>query len=155
MPRTDSFLQLHNSTLILLKVSKVVPKLSNVYIFTDSVPSAKIEDSPDLEAKKLVMNFYLKETCNVPLTKTFRQKISHNIKKGKCNYTDFTSDLYICFALVIRNLKFCVLYFFFIVSRQRRSAFSVPISFSQIASSSGGQIYTGISSLNLLNIVSH
>lgn len=98
LPRTDSFLQLHNSTLILLKVSKVVPKLSNVYIFTDSVPSAKIEDSPDLEAKKLVMNFYLKETCNVPLTKTFRQKISHNIKKGKCNYTDFTSDLYICFS---------------------------------------------------------
>lgn len=38
------------------------------------------------------------------------------------------------------------------MSRQRRSAFSVPISFSQIASSSGGQIYTGISSLNLLNI---
>lgn len=100
-------------------VSKVVPKLSNVYIFTDSVPSAKNKESPDLEAKKLVMNFYLKETCNVHLVKSFRQKISHNIKK---------------------------------VSRQRRSAFSVPISFSQIASSSGGQIYTGISSLNLLNI---
>eukprot|EP00105_Crassostrea_gigas_P045837 XP_019929985.1 PREDICTED: von Willebrand factor A domain-containing protein 7-like [Crassostrea gigas] len=100
-------------------VSKVVPKLSKIYIFTDSVPSARNEESPDLEAKKLVMNFYLKETCNVPLVKTFRQKISHNIKK---------------------------------VSRQRRRAFSVPLSFSQIASSSGGQIYTGISSLNLLNI---
>lgn len=81
-----------------LTVSKVVPKLSKIYIFTDSVPSEKNKESPDLGAKKLVMNFYLKETCNVPLVKTFRQKISHNIKKGicTCNNTDVKSDLYIC-----------------------------------------------------------
>lgn len=68
----------------------------------DFVLLEKNKESFDLGVKKFVMNFYLKEICNVFLVKIFRQKIFYNIKKGICicNNIDFKFDLYICYVVL-------------------------------------------------------
>ncbi|XP_061182849.1 von Willebrand factor A domain-containing protein 7-like [Saccostrea echinata] len=102
------------------KVSDVAPRSSRMFVFTDSSPDKKSFHKNEIEAKKIVINFYLMGSCHRRIT-SFRQNL----------YNRYGKD-----------------------TRRGRSAFTVPLSFRQIASNSGGQIYTGSASLNLLNIAS-
>ncbi|XP_062605379.1 von Willebrand factor A domain-containing protein 7-like [Saccostrea cucullata] len=102
------------------KVSDVSPRSSKMIVFTDSSPDNKTLLKNEIEAKKIVIDFYLMGSCHRRIT-SFRENI----------YNRYGKD-----------------------TRRRRSTFTVPLSFQQIASNSGGQIYTGSSSLNLLNIAS-
>nr|XP_022338674.1 uncharacterized protein LOC111134137 [Crassostrea virginica] len=100
------------------QVANIVPRRSQMFVFTASAPTDAIRGNDEIEAKKIVINFYVKGSCQVH-PQSYRQRLHRFYRK----------DI-----------------------RQRRSTFTVPISFTQIASSSGGQIYTGASSLTMLNI---